>query len=48
MEKKLEIVNTLVAEGYALFDETPEQFANRWTVEVLEMVLENFRKWKGC
>ena len=43
----LEIVNTLVAEGYALFNETPEHFAARWSNEVLLMILENFRKWKG-
>ncbi len=47
MEKKIEIVKTLVAEGYSLMGESVESFASRWTEEVLQMVLESFRKWKG-
>ena len=47
MEKKIAIVNTLVAEGYSLHGQSVESFAARWTEEVLLMVLESFRKWKG-
>ena len=44
---KIEIVNTLVSEGYSLMGETPESFANRWSEDMLIIFLKNFRKWKG-
>ena len=38
--KKLEIVMEMVAHGYHLFNETPQQFADRFTLEQLQFFLD--------
>lgn len=40
--KKLEIVMEMVAHGYHLFNETPQAFADRFTLEQLEMFRKAF------
>ena len=45
MEKKIAIVNEMVANGYCLFNETAEQFAERFDLATLEMFAENFKKF---
>lgn len=42
---KIEIVNQMIEEGYSLIDETPEQFARRFTEEDLYMFLTFFRRY---
>lgn len=43
---KLEIVNDLIANGYHLFNETPEHFANRFDEATLAYVREKFLNYK--
>lgn len=43
---KLEMVNKMVENGYALFDETVEHFADRFDEETIKMFLENFLAYK--
>jgi len=47
MSEKVRIVNELVAEGYCIFDKTPEEFARPYTAEMLEIFLESYRKYKS-
>lgn len=42
---KQEMVKEMVAKGYKLFDETVEQFAERFTEEQIKVFKENFEKW---
>ena len=42
MEEKIAIVENMVKNGYHLFDETVEHFANRWPIELLEEWNEKF------
>lgn len=42
MKNKIEIVKALVENGYYLMGESVEDFANRFTVEDLEMFLDAF------
>jgi len=44
---KVEMVQKMVENGYYLFDETVEHFANRFSEENIKMFMENFMKWKG-
>lgn len=44
MTEKIEIVNRMVEKGYHLFDETPEHFAERFDLHVLEFFKEAFAK----
>lgn len=41
-EKKIQIVDSMVCNGYALFNETAEQFADRFDLATLEMFASNF------
>lgn len=45
--KKLEIVMEMVAHGYHLFEETPAQFAARFSLEQLEFMREQFLFYAG-
>lgn len=47
MEKKMEIVEWLVAHGYHLFGERPTSFAARFSLEQLETFKECFKAQKG-
>jgi hypothetical protein len=47
MEKKIAIVEKMVANGYHLLDESVESFASRNTLENLERFLQSFLKYKG-
>lgn len=47
MEKKLEIVEWLVAHGYHLFGEQPTHFAEKFSLEMLEFFKESFKTYKG-
>lgn len=50
MKEKIEIVNRMVANGYHLFDETPEHFANRFdlpTLRVFEQAFDDHRNKRG-
>lgn len=40
--KKLEVVMEMVANGYHLFEETPAQFAARFSLEQLEFMRDCF------
>ena len=40
--KKLEVVMEMVANGYHLFEETPAQFADRFSLEQLEFMRDCF------
>ena len=42
MNEKIAVVNQLVENGYHLFNETVEQFAERFTLEDLKMFLNCF------
>lgn len=42
MNKKIEVVTALVENGYFLMGETVEEFADRFTLEDLEMFLDAF------
>lgn len=42
MLEKVAIVEELVENGYCLFDESVAHFAGRFSLEVLEMIKENF------
>ena len=44
MKEKMIIVNWMVEHGYCLFDETPEHFAERFDLHVLEFFKEAFAK----
>lgn len=44
MKEKMAIVNWLIEHGYHLFNETPEHFAERFDLHVLEHFKENFTK----
>lgn len=47
MEEKIAIVNEMVSMGYHLFEETPEHFANRFTLNQLrtfKIAFESFAK----
>ena len=48
-EKSIEIVKEMVALGYFLFGETPEQFVDRlgFGPEMFEKFKESFKKTKG-
>ena len=41
-EKKIQIVDSMVANGYTLFNETVEQFADRFDLFMLEAFASNF------
>lgn len=43
---KLEMVNEMVANGYTLFNETAEQFANRFDENAITIFFNSFMKWK--
>lgn len=45
--KKLEIVMEMVAHGFQLWKETPEQFAARFSLEQLEFMREQFLFYAG-
>lgn len=45
--KKLEIVMEMVAHGFQLFEETPAQFAARFSLEQLEFMREQFLFYAG-
>lgn len=48
MEKeKLNIIEEMVKNGYCLFDETPEHFANRFDLPTLLQFQQAFYKYKG-
>lgn len=49
MKRKIEIVEELQANGYHLFNETPENFINRTGVSIEDLTawLENLKKYKG-
>jgi len=47
MEKKIEIVEWLVAHGYHLFGERPSSFAARFSLEQLEIFKKCFSAQKG-
>ena len=43
---KIEMVNKMVENGYVLFDETVEHFANRFDEETIKRFLKNFLAWQ--
>lgn len=47
MEQKMEIVRWLDSHGYHFFDETPEHFASRFSLEILKYFKECFAKQKN-
>ncbi len=46
MEKKIQIVKEMVENGYALFGESIENFAERFTLKDLEMFSKAFEEFK--
>lgn len=44
MNKKIKVVNELVKNGYHLMGESVEDFAERFTLEDLEMFLNYFKQ----
>ena len=46
-EKKITIVKEMVENGYHLFGESIESFANRCTLEMLENGLKSFLNYIG-
>lgn len=46
MEKKLEIIRRMVANGYHLMNRTAEELASMFTVEDLEAFEQNFNEWR--
>lgn len=44
LNKKIEIVKRMVENGYCLFNETIEHFAQRFDLHVLEYFEEEFNK----
>lgn len=46
MEKKIQIVKEMVENGYVLFDETIEHFAERFTLKDLQMFATAFEEYK--
>ena len=44
-ERKIKIVDAMVANGYHLMGETPEQFANRYSEDMLRQFAANFTKY---
>ena len=46
MNEKIEIVKRMVANGYHLFGETVEHFANRFDLETLEMFEKSFKDYR--
>ena len=47
MSEKLNVVNAMVAAGYWLANETPEQFAARFTLNQLKFFLDSFLHYKA-
>lgn len=47
MTDKIAIINEMVKNGYCLFDETPEHFANRFDLPILEHFKKSFYEYKG-
>lgn len=46
MNEKIAVVKNLVANGYNLMGESVEDFAARFTLNDLQMFLNNFTNWK--
>ena len=46
METKVKMVQEMVDNGYHLFGETVEQFANKWDESMIRVFYENFFAWK--
>lgn len=46
MEKKLEIINRMVENGYHLMNRTAEEMASMFTVDDLEAFEQNFNEWR--
>ena len=44
-EKKMQIVDAMVSNGYKLFNESVEQFADRFDLETLEAFAANFSQY---
>lgn len=46
MEKKLEIINRMVENGYHLMNRTAEEMASMFTVEELEAFEKRHNEWR--
>ena len=46
MEKKLEIINRMVKNGYHLMNRTAEEMASMFTVEELEAFEKRHNEWR--
>ena len=46
METKIKMIQEMVDNGYHLFSETVEEFANKWDESMIRVFYENFFAWK--